>query len=135
MSSLAAARADNFYFPPDWNPNDQGGKGNEKKKKKPPGNLGARAAKQDQGILVIRHGIYLSQLFQFSCTTGAVQVVLTILVRMLQVRDAVQRLVQRLQPHDSEGRSLQRREEGGGEVLLDNNLVFLDALRLLPARD
>lgn len=48
MSSLAAARADNF-----WIPNDPehltayAGKA--------PGNLGARAKKQDQGILVIRY--------------------------------------------------------------------------------
>ena len=51
MSSLAAARADNFYFPPDWRP-DQGA--GEKGKKRDPGKLGARAAKSDQGILVIR---------------------------------------------------------------------------------
>lgn len=51
MSSLAAARADNFYFPPEWTP--QQGSLN-KAQGKAPGNLGARAKKMDQGILVIR---------------------------------------------------------------------------------
>eukprot|EP00742_Colponemidia_sp_Colp-10_P003163 GILJ01003371.1.p1 GENE.GILJ01003371.1~~GILJ01003371.1.p1 ORF type:complete len:344 (+),score=62.63 GILJ01003371.1:40-1071(+) len=49
MSSLAAARADNFYYPPGWTP-DQGSI-NKYQKSHP---LGKRAAKIDQGILVIR---------------------------------------------------------------------------------
>ena len=51
MSSLAAARADNFYFPPDWTP--EAGSLN-KFAGCPPGHLGKRAKKLDQGILVIR---------------------------------------------------------------------------------
>lgn len=47
MSSLAAARADNFWIPND--PEQQTAYAG-----KAPGNLGARAKKQDQGILVIR---------------------------------------------------------------------------------
>ena len=51
MSSLAAARADNFYFPPEWTP--EAGSLN-KFAGVPPGHLGKRAKKMDQGILVIR---------------------------------------------------------------------------------
>jgi coiled-coil domain-containing protein 130 len=51
MSSLAAARADNFYFPPGWTP-DKGSL--NKYHGVPPGHLGVRAKKMDQGILVIR---------------------------------------------------------------------------------
>jgi coiled-coil domain-containing protein 130 len=51
MSSLAAARADNFYYGPDYRPED--GSLN-KARGAPPGNLGKRAKKMDQGILVIR---------------------------------------------------------------------------------
>ena len=51
MSSLAAARADNFYVPPDWTP--EAGSLN-KFAGCPPGHLGKRAKKLDQGILVIR---------------------------------------------------------------------------------
>jgi coiled-coil domain-containing protein 130 len=49
MSSLAAARADNFYYPPEWTPAQ--GSINKFQKSHP---LGKRAAKIDQGILVIR---------------------------------------------------------------------------------
>jgi coiled-coil domain-containing protein 130 len=49
MSSLAAARADNFYYPPEWTPKQ--GSLNKFQKSHP---LGKRAAKIDQGILVIR---------------------------------------------------------------------------------
>jgi len=55
MSSLAAARADNFYYPPDWDPNsgsEQARKAGGKNAKH--GSLGARANKSSQGILVIR---------------------------------------------------------------------------------
>jgi hypothetical protein len=43
--------ADNFYYPPDWTP--ESGSLN-KFAGCPPGNLGKRAKKLDQGILVIR---------------------------------------------------------------------------------
>lgn len=49
MSTLAAARADNFYYPPEWTP-DQGGL-NKFQGQHP---LRERAKKLDQGILVIR---------------------------------------------------------------------------------
>eukprot|EP00325_Prymnesiales_sp_UTEX-LB-985_P002665 CAMPEP_0174702066 /NCGR_PEP_ID=MMETSP1094-20130205/6482_1 /TAXON_ID=156173 /ORGANISM="Chrysochromulina brevifilum, Strain UTEX LB 985" /LENGTH=410 /DNA_ID=CAMNT_0015899793 /DNA_START=147 /DNA_END=1379 /DNA_ORIENTATION=- len=57
MSSLAAARADNFYHPPDWDPRKQSraehaaGPGAPKWKAHP---LRERAKKLDQGILTIR---------------------------------------------------------------------------------
>ncbi|KAL6780905.1 hypothetical protein ACKKBG_A08955 [Auxenochlorella protothecoides x Auxenochlorella symbiontica] len=50
MSTLAAARADNFYYPPGWDPS----KGNLNKFNNSHGALGDRARKLDQGILVIR---------------------------------------------------------------------------------
>lgn len=49
MSTLAAARADNFYFPPEWDPK-KGGL-NKQQNQHP---LRERAKKIDQGILVIR---------------------------------------------------------------------------------
>lgn len=49
MSSLAAARADNFYYPPDWTPEQ--GSINKFQKSHP---LGKRAARIGEGILVIR---------------------------------------------------------------------------------
>lgn len=49
MSSLAAARADNFYFPPEWDPK-RGGLNKFNKSH----SLGERAKKIDQGIIVIR---------------------------------------------------------------------------------
>eukprot|EP00897_Mesotaenium_endlicherianum_P003309 jgi/Mesen1/3005/ME000177S02276 len=49
MSTLAAARADNFYYPPEWTP-DKGGL-NKFQGQHP---LRERAKKIDQGILVIR---------------------------------------------------------------------------------
>ena len=49
MSSLAAARADNFYFDKNWDPSK--GSLNKFHKSHP---LGVRANKLDQGILVIR---------------------------------------------------------------------------------
>jgi coiled-coil domain-containing protein 130 len=56
MSSLKAARADNFYHPPDWDPRkesraDFATKGQPKWKAHP---LRERAKKLDEGILVIR---------------------------------------------------------------------------------
>jgi coiled-coil domain-containing protein 130 len=57
MSSLAAARADNFYHPPDWDPRKRSraahaaGPGAEQWKAHP---LRERAKKLDQGILTIR---------------------------------------------------------------------------------
>jgi coiled-coil domain-containing protein 130 len=50
MSSLAAARADNFYHPPDWDPS----KGSRNKFHGSHGALGDRARKLHQGILIIR---------------------------------------------------------------------------------
>lgn len=50
MSSLAAARADNFYHPPDWDPS----KGSRNKYHGSHGALGDRARKLHQGILIIR---------------------------------------------------------------------------------
>ena len=51
MSSLAAARADNFYNPPDWDPSKQG----RNKYHKSHGALGKRANKlESHGILIIR---------------------------------------------------------------------------------
>ncbi|KAI5054703.1 hypothetical protein GOP47_0029848 [Adiantum capillus-veneris] len=49
MSSLAAARADNFYYPPEWTP--QQGSLNKFQGQHP---LRERARKLDQGILIIR---------------------------------------------------------------------------------
>ncbi|KAK4763870.1 hypothetical protein SAY87_013308 [Trapa incisa] len=49
MSSLAAARADNFYYPPEWTP-DQGSLNNFHGQHA----LRERARKLDQGILIIR---------------------------------------------------------------------------------
>ena len=56
MSSLAAARADNFYHPPDWDPRKESraahsNRGGPAWKAHP---LRERAKKLDQGILVIR---------------------------------------------------------------------------------
>ena len=50
MSTLAAARADNFYFPPEWDPKK--GSMNKQQGQHP---LRERAKKIDQGILVIRY--------------------------------------------------------------------------------
>ena len=50
MSTLAAARADNFYYPPGWTPD----KGGLNKFQGSHGALGARAKKLHLGILVIR---------------------------------------------------------------------------------
>lgn len=61
MSSLAAARADNFYFPPKWTP--EAGSLN-KFHGVPPGHLGVRAKKMHLGILVIRY-ITLKPSFSF----------------------------------------------------------------------
>lgn len=52
MSTLAAARADNFYFPPEWDPKK--GSMNKQQGQHP---LRERAKKIDQGILVIRYTI------------------------------------------------------------------------------
>jgi coiled-coil domain-containing protein 130 len=49
QSTLAAARADNFYYPPEWTP-DQGGLNKFNGQHA----LRERAKKIDQGILVIR---------------------------------------------------------------------------------
>jgi coiled-coil domain-containing protein 130 len=49
MSTLAAARADNFYYPPEWTP-EQGGLNKFHGQHA----LRERAKKIDQGILVIR---------------------------------------------------------------------------------
>ena len=51
LTRARAAHADNFYYPPDWTP--EAGSLN-KFAGAPPGNLGTRAKKLDQGILVIR---------------------------------------------------------------------------------
>ena len=50
MSSLAAARADNFYHPPDWDPSKEG----RNKYHGSHGALGDRARKLHEGILIIR---------------------------------------------------------------------------------
>lgn len=50
MSSLAAARADNFYHPPDWDPSKE----SRNKHHGSHGALGDRARKIHQGILIIR---------------------------------------------------------------------------------
>lgn len=50
MSSLAAARADNYYHHPDWDPSKE----SRNKYHGSHGALGSRARKLDQGILVIR---------------------------------------------------------------------------------
>jgi len=50
MSTLAAAKADNFYFPPEYKPSD----GSLNKFRKSHGALGKRANKLHLGILVIR---------------------------------------------------------------------------------
>jgi coiled-coil domain-containing protein 130 len=50
MSSLAAARADGYYHPPDWDPSKE----SRNKYHNSHGALGDRARKLDQGILIIR---------------------------------------------------------------------------------
>eukprot|EP00808_Paulinella_micropora_P024715 g29532.t1 len=51
MSSLKAARADNFYYPPNWDPSQ----GNvEQWQGLAPGHLGKRAKDQASGVLIIR---------------------------------------------------------------------------------
>ena len=50
MSTLAAARADNFYYPPEWTPEQ----GSLNKFNNSHGALGKRANKISEGILVIR---------------------------------------------------------------------------------
>lgn len=50
MSTLKAARADNFYFPKDWDPSK--GTLNKFQNSHP---LGNRASKIGQGILVVRY--------------------------------------------------------------------------------
>jgi coiled-coil domain-containing protein 130 len=50
MSSLAAARADNFYQPPDWDPSKE----SRNKFHNSHGALGNRARKLHEGILIIR---------------------------------------------------------------------------------
>lgn len=50
MSSLAAARADNFYNPPDWDPGKEG----RNQYQGSHGALGDRARKLHKGILIIR---------------------------------------------------------------------------------
>jgi hypothetical protein len=60
MSSLAAARADNFYHPPDWDPRKQSRAAFHEATSNPAGPawkahpLRERAKKLDQGILTIR---------------------------------------------------------------------------------
>jgi len=54
MSSLAAARADGYYFPPDWDPSKGTSSGASAKYKGNQGSLGRRANKIDEGILVVR---------------------------------------------------------------------------------
>ena len=60
MSSLAAARADNFYHPPDWDPRKQSRADYHERTSNPSGPkwkahpLRERAKKLDQGILTIR---------------------------------------------------------------------------------
>jgi len=49
MSSLAAARADNFYYPPDWTPNQEGNDGGSRVDP-----LGERAKNKHLGIITIR---------------------------------------------------------------------------------
>lgn len=50
MSTLAAARADNYYYPKDWNPKK--GSLNKYHKSHP---LGKRASKIKEGILTVRY--------------------------------------------------------------------------------
>ena len=58
MSSLAAARADNFYHPPDWDPRKESRAAHDVRKTGGPAwkahPLRERAKKLDEGILVIR---------------------------------------------------------------------------------
>jgi coiled-coil domain-containing protein 130 len=49
MSSLAAARADNFYYPPEWVPNQEGNDGGSRVDP-----LGERAKNKHLGIITIR---------------------------------------------------------------------------------
>ena len=62
MSTLAAARADNFYFPPEWDPKK--GSMNKQQGQHP---LRERAKKIDQGILVIRYDMLASVVHVLSC--------------------------------------------------------------------
>lgn len=59
MSTLAAARADNFYYPKNWDPTK--GSLNKFKKSHP---LGSRANKMKQGIITIRYEVP----FHIRCT-------------------------------------------------------------------
>ena len=58
MSSLAAARADNFYHPPDWDPRKESRAAHDVRRTGGPAwkahPLRERAKKLDEGILVIR---------------------------------------------------------------------------------
>ena len=60
MSTLAAARADNFYFPPEWDPKK--GSMNKQQGQHP---LRERAKKIDQGILVIRYTTDMLSVFAY----------------------------------------------------------------------
>lgn len=65
MSTLAAARADNFYFPPEWDPKK--GSMNKQQGQHP---LRERAKKIDQGILVIRYATDISECSIYACYLG-----------------------------------------------------------------
>ncbi|KAJ6324530.1 hypothetical protein OIU76_011764 [Salix suchowensis] len=59
MSSLAAARADNFYYPPEWPPKKGG-----LNKFHGQHALRERARKFDQGLLIISWGKHAYRAFQ-----------------------------------------------------------------------
>ena len=69
MSTLAAARADNFYFPPEWDPKK--GSMNKQQGQHP---LRERAKKIDQGILVIRYITDVSSLAHLYICVGPTHV-------------------------------------------------------------
>ncbi|KAB5538252.1 hypothetical protein DKX38_015785 [Salix brachista] len=63
QSSLAAARADNFYYPPEWSPKKGG-----LNKFHGQHALRERARKFDQGLLIIRYALWFCLEFSFLCT-------------------------------------------------------------------
>jgi len=119
MSSLAAARADNFYYGPDYRPED--GSLN-KARGAAPGGLGKRAKKLDQGILVIR----FEMPFNVWCTG----------CRHMIAKGARTRARAPLPraPLTPPRRALQRGEEVRGQLLQHQDMGVHDAHALLQHR-
>mgnify|MGYP001797697538 CR=1 FL=1 len=132
MSSLAAARADNFYFPPEWSPSKGG-----LNKFQGQHALRERAKKIDQ---VRGDGSFGCGGALLSCHSHAGSTRVSTKtsyahfgnLRVLpgdpgcSLRDALQRQLRGLQPHDRQRRALQRGEEGGRQILLHEDMGVPD---------